>query len=87
MISIASQFGQVQYNVVKLILDTADDIINLPRDVKPGSTAFVIETSTWYMMNNQGEWKEVDLGSSGGSGGGGGGGSSNETIYEGGTVV
>lgn len=87
MISIASQFGQVQYNVVKLILDSADDVINLPLDVKPGSTAFVIETSTWYMLNNQGQWKEVDLGSSSGGGGGGGGGSSDETIYEGGTVV
>ena len=72
MINIASQFGQVSYNVVKLILDTADDVAYLPQGFAPGSTAFVIENSDQYMLNSKGEWKKVKMNStSGGSGNGG----------------
>lgn len=59
MINIASQFGQVSYNVVKLVLDTADDVVYLPQGFAPGSTAFVIENSDRYMLNSKGEWKKV----------------------------
>lgn len=87
MISIASQFGQVSYNVVKLVLDTADDVVNLPSGVKPGSTAFVIETSEHYMMNSKGEWKKVNLSSGGGGSSGGGEEDSDHIIYEGGVIA
>ena len=53
------QSGNVQYNVVELIIDTAAEIIDLPTNVAPGSTCFVIENSTAYMLNGNGEWKEL----------------------------
>lgn len=89
MISIASQFGQVSYNVVKLILDTKDDLINLPTGVKPGSTAFVIETSETWMMNSQNQWKQVNISNTGGGSGGGGNEDdpNKDIIYEGGTIT
>lgn len=64
MINIASQFGQASYNVVKLILDTEDDVAYLPRDFAPGSTAFVISTSENYMLNSNGEWKKINFNTS-----------------------
>lgn len=59
MFSYINQSGQVQYNIVELVIDTAADILTLPTNVAPGSTCFVIEDSTAYMLNNQHEWKEL----------------------------
>lgn len=59
MFSYINQSGQVQYNVVELVIDTAADILTLPTNVAPGSTCFVIENSAAYMLNNQHEWKEL----------------------------
>lgn len=59
MFSYINQSGQVQYNIVELVIDTAADILTLPTNVAPGSTCFVIEESTAYMLNNQHEWKEL----------------------------
>ena len=60
MINYIGQGGNVQYNVVELIIDTAAEIIDLPTNVAPGSTCFVIENSTVYMLNGNGEWKELE---------------------------
>ncbi len=47
-----------------------------------GSTVFVIDTSTYYMLNGDKQWVVVTLDNSGGSGGG----TPNHVIYEGGGV-
>lgn len=42
------------------VCDTAADIDNLPVTSPQGSTAFVIEDSTLWMINSQGEWIEIN---------------------------
>ena len=64
---ISSQAGKVTYNLKELIVDTYDDIASIDvRKVAPGSTAFVIDSSEHYMLNNKYQWVKVDIG--GGSG-------------------
>lgn len=59
MVNYIEQSGKVQYNVVTLAVDTEADIATLSTDYAPGSTAFVIETSTAYMLNGEHIWKEL----------------------------
>ena len=54
-----SQGDSKQYNVVDLVVDNDADIADLPTDVAPGSTCFVVETSKAYMFKVSGEWKEL----------------------------
>ena len=42
--------------------DTKEDVATITADypdAKPGSTCFVIESSSVYMLNNNKEWKEI----------------------------
>ncbi len=59
MINYIGQGGSVQYNVVEMVVDTLADVATLPTNVAPGSTCFVIENSTVYMLNGNNEWKEL----------------------------
>lgn len=61
MINVVSSKGVVDYGHKEFILDTPEDLNNLPKfqDCSPGSTAFIISTSQVYMKNGQGEWLEV----------------------------
>lgn len=51
------------------VCDTAADLSLLPVDAPQGSSAFVIDDSTTYMIDSSGVWTEVQLVNSGGSGG------------------
>lgn len=44
-----------QYNTYEYLVDSIEDIANLPTD-SPGSTALVAATSEVYILNNQGQW-------------------------------
>lgn len=68
MFSIISTGGHKAYNLQSFVVDTQADLDNLPIDIHAGSTAFVIEKSQYYMLNNQKTWVLVNLGSSGGGG-------------------
>lgn len=59
MFGYINQSGQVQYNVVELVVDKEVDILTLPTSYAPGSTAFVIETSKAYMLSNEHNWEEL----------------------------
>lgn len=59
MINLLSQNGYQDYGIKEYVLDTLDDLNNLPITDKAGSTAFIISTSQVYMINSKGEWKEV----------------------------
>ena len=59
MINLLSQNGHQDYGIKEYVLDTLDDLANLPITDKAGSTAFIISTSQVYMINSKGEWKEV----------------------------
>lgn len=72
MYTINSNSGKVAHGIKKYIVDTANDILELPtKDAAPGSLAFVIDNSNYYMLNHQGQWKKVNLGAGSGTGGGG----------------
>ena len=53
------QSNRNDYNLREYVLDTEADIANLPKTDAPGSTAFVIDTSSVYMINTEGEWIEI----------------------------
>lgn len=59
MINLLSQNGHQDYGIKEYVLDTLDDLNDLPTTDKAGSTAFVIPTSQVFMINSKGEWKEV----------------------------
>lgn len=49
--------GEIAYDIIKLALDTPDDLVTLPAiDCAMGSTAIVISTAEVYMRNSSGEW-------------------------------
>ena len=54
--------------LVRLLVDTEDEIAALPTHFTPGSTCEVVATSSTYRLNNQGQW--IKQKSSGGGGGG-----------------
>lgn len=69
MLSTYKQNGKIRYGVKEYILDTIKDIASLPTDpadVKPGSIAFVVDSSETYMLNNAQTWVKIVAGSTGG---------------------
>lgn len=90
MYSISANRNKIAYDIKRFIVDFTSDIVDLPTDCTPGSTAFVIENSQRYMLNNNRNW--VRIVTSGGSGSGGGGGNEGdgdiitEVIYDGGVI-
>lgn len=71
MINIYSNSGKVHYGIKQLVLDTAEDLLNLKtEDLFPGSTIFIISTSKKYMLNSQKQWIEITSSNSGEGGGG-----------------
>ncbi len=65
---------------MEYVIDTPEDIAELPITAAPGSKAIVVSTSEIYMMNNQKEWIKLK----GGAGSGGGSGLMDEGIFDGG---
>lgn len=73
MVNSMKTSGQTTYGLKRYVLDTPDDIKELPYyGIPAGSTAFVISTSENYMMNSKGEWVKVQMSSGSGSSSGGG---------------
>jgi hypothetical protein len=57
MIKIVAEKGR---SVVEYILSRPEEVEELPKTAKHGSTAFVIATSTVYMFDEEiKEWKEI----------------------------
>lgn len=71
--------GHTDNMVREFVVDTNEDIAKIDvSQLKPGSRVFVINTSTWYMLNHSKKWNTVDWG------GGGGGSEYDHVIYNGG---
>lgn len=48
------------YRINEYVVDTPDDIKNLPRDgIMMGSSAIVISTAEVYMLNSANEWVKL----------------------------
>ena len=82
MINLYKQDGDTLYGIKEFILDSAEDVANLPTNIpkiRVGSTALVISSGDLYMLNGDGKWVLIG-GGSGGSGEPGGDSESNTLI-------
>lgn len=59
MFSYTKQSGKTTYGLVELVIDKLADLTTLPTDAAPGSTCFVLENSSAYMLNNEHVWEEI----------------------------
>lgn len=69
MYYLISNRGKVSYDIQRFVVDLETDITELPTDGAPGSTAFVIENGSRYMLNNERVWKLLPTASGSESGG------------------
>ena len=54
-----SQSGHAGYGIKEFVVDTDDDVKNLPIDIPMGSAALSIESGHVFILNSQDEWKEL----------------------------
>lgn len=47
------------YNLVEIICDLESDVVSIPTTFSPGSKVFVVESSSYYMLNASKEWKKL----------------------------
>lgn len=60
--SIYSNNGQKSYGITNYIVDNPEDIIKeVPKKCKPGCMVYVINNSTYYMMNHKQQWKKMNI--------------------------
>ena len=59
MIKLMSTNGQIQYDHDEYLIDTVEDLQNIPKRVAMGSIALVISTSDVYMKDSSGEWVKL----------------------------
>ena len=75
--SVSAQSGKIAYNVKHYTVDTMCCLKKLPTSGAAGSTAFVVDSSRSFMLNNKRQWVEYSpLGS---------GAASENIIWDGGT--
>ena len=82
MVSIISNSGHVAHGIKEFVLDTQDDLENLPVDIQAGSKAYIIETGISYILNSQGEWSQDMSASGNGSGAPGAPGKDGKSAYQ-----
>lgn len=81
--TIRANSNKLAYGVKRYTLDTIEDLKRLNiSSAYPGSTAFIIETSTRYMLNNKRQWVKIASASGGSSGGG----NTGDEDYDGGSI-
>lgn len=59
MFTIIKEKGKQTNRIQEFVCDFEIDINNLPIDIAVGSTAFVIENSSAYMLNNSKIWVKI----------------------------
>ena len=86
--AIKSNSNKIAYGVKRYVLDVENDLNKISLSTTyPGSTAFIIDTSTTYMLNNAYQWKKIKSSSNSNSGSNSGSGSgSDDVIWDGGEV-
>lgn len=83
MYTIRANSNRVAYGVKRFTLDTIEDLKRLNiSSAYPGSTAFIVGTSTRYMLNNKRQWIKVASSAGGGSSSGG----NEDGDYDGGSI-
>lgn len=59
MISLYKQDGEILYGIKEFLLDSAEDLKNLPKNLRSGSSALIIPTGQVYFLNGAKEWVAV----------------------------
>lgn len=59
-INIIRQGDTDQYNIMQYVCDTREDVQELTTSDGAGSTAFVIEDSSVWMLSTENVWKELE---------------------------
>lgn len=59
MYKLTSSNGEIVYGVNEYVLDTSEDLKNLPPHCAMGSSAIVISTGEVYMKNSSNEWVKL----------------------------
>lgn len=60
MINLYRQDGETIYGIKEFILDSVEDVKDLPTTkIRIGSTALVISSGDLYMFNGEGNWVAV----------------------------
>ena len=59
MFTIIKEKGKQTNRIQEFVCDFETDINNLPINIAVGSTAFVIENSSAYMLNNSKIWVKI----------------------------
>ena len=59
MYSLYANDDNISYGIQKFVLDTDSDITNLPVDIKPGSSALIINSSNIYVLNHEKKWIKI----------------------------
>lgn len=59
MFNLYKQDGETLYGIKEFVLDTKEDLQNLPTNIKAGSSALIISTGAVYMLNGSKEWVEI----------------------------
>ena len=84
MISVRANSRRIAYGVKQYTVDEEADLEKIVLSTtSPGSIAFVLETSTKYVLNNKREWIKIKSSSGSDSGGGSSGGNGD---YDGGSI-
>ena len=87
MFNLISTSGKTAYGVKEFALDLESDLASIDvSNCNPGSVAFIIENSKYFMLNSAKKWVTVQLASGGGNSGGGGSDQPEEVIYNGGLL-
>ena len=62
MFSIYANSNKIVHGQKEFLIDTIDDLSKVPTaKLTPGTTAFVISSSQYYMLNHNQEWVKVYL--------------------------
>ena len=64
MINLYKQEGETLYGIKEFIIDSLEDIKNLPKNVRVGSMAIIIPTGQVYIFNGEKKWTPIGNSSS-----------------------
>ena len=57
MITLYKQDGEILYGIKEFLLDSTEDIKDLPRNIRIGSSALIISTGEKYYLNGSKQWQ------------------------------
>ena len=58
MYTVRAHDGDIEYGINEYVCDTIDDLQDLPR-CKMGSVALVLEDSSLYVKDGNGDWRKI----------------------------